>query len=202
MTNQGQDAYALAGPSAPSRVVDARRTLTAALKAKARAEKERDQLRAEVQRLRLRIHEAVDECQRRYAPMQSDHDRLVALHREVIRRHGEDQVTKGENPICGISTYGVAITAVIAQERDQLRATVERVRALCDEYQSDGMGLMRLSEIRAALGETTGAGTGQEAATIRPGAEKTPDPVLSDHPASEPPQTGRPTPTKPGEVEP
>lgn len=77
------------------------------------------QLRAEVERLRARIHEAVDECQRRYGPVESQLAKCRGLMREALRRHDE---TSGHPPGTHISGYGQAAAAAILEERDQARA--------------------------------------------------------------------------------
>jgi len=130
------------------------------------ADAEIERLRGEVRRLRSRIHEAVDECQRRFAPIQRYYDTNVALQREVIQRHDEAQIAKGEKPGTGISTYGVATTVVFAKERDAALATIERVKALIDPAAQMAQPLYGEryfceADIRAAL-------DGPQPATSRP----------------------------------
>ncbi len=86
-------------------------------------------LLAEVERLRARVHEAVDECQRRYGPVESQLVKLRNLMRESMQRHNEEMATLGRQPGTYISGYGQATAAVIIAERDEARAEVERLRA-------------------------------------------------------------------------
>ena len=83
----------------------------------------------EVERLRGRVHSAVDECQRRYASMQSSYDRLMGYRREVIARHGRDQVAKGEHPGANISERNIAVATVIVEEREQARDALTALNA-------------------------------------------------------------------------
>ena len=78
-----------------------------------------EKLRAEVERLRARIHEAVDKCQRRYGPVESQLAKCRGLMREALRRHDE---TSGHPPGTHISGYGQAAAAAILEERDQARS--------------------------------------------------------------------------------
>ena len=86
-------------------------------------------LTGEVERLRGRVHSAVDECQRRYASMQSGYDRLMGYRREVIARHGRDQVAKGEHPGANISERNIAVATVIVEEREQARDALTALNA-------------------------------------------------------------------------
>lgn len=102
----------------------------------------RDELRAAVEnigilegvrdRLRKRVHEAVDECQQRYAKIESDLAKNRALMRQAYALHGEEMKRLGRNPQHGISGYGQATAAVLLRELEALRLVVAEAESWRD----------------------------------------------------------------------
>jgi len=95
-------------------------------------EREVATLTAERDRLRARIHEAVDECQRRYGPVESQLAKLRGLMREALRRHNDEMATLGNAPNTYISGYGQAAAAAILEERDALTARLAQAERVVE----------------------------------------------------------------------
>ena len=104
----------------------------------------------EVERLRNRIHEAVDECQRRYAPDVRELARLRNV-REQARR---DYDQHGDKSWAYISEIQRAYIADLTDQRDAALAALDRVRALCDDAETSHRPYSRIldvNDVRAAL---------------------------------------------------
>ena len=89
---------------------------------------------AEIERLRARIHEAVDECQRRYAPEVKELARLRDV-RQAARRHYDEHADK---PWTYISEIQRAYIADLTEQRDATRVALDRVRALLPTPRDSG----------------------------------------------------------------
>lgn len=85
---------------------------------------------AEIKRLRARVHEAVDETQRRYARTQSQLDENRALMRwarEEINRINQTDAYHS-------SLLTQLVVAVLLDENQRLRKVVEAAEQLRDQY--------------------------------------------------------------------
>lgn len=83
-------------------------------------------------RLRRRVHEAVDECQRRYAKTESNLAKLRALMRRAYELHGEEMKRRGESPQHHISGYGQATAAMFLRELEALKLVVAEAESWRD----------------------------------------------------------------------
>ena len=92
-------------------------------------EAERDRLAAEVKRLRVRVHEAVDECQRRYGPVESQLAKLRGLMYRARDLHNAEMAKTGHQPNTHISGYGQATAAMLIGELDKARAELSTSEA-------------------------------------------------------------------------
>lgn len=84
-------------------------------------------LHAENQRLRHRIHEAVDEANRRHARVESEYARLQAEMREAVNRHRAEMAASGNVTYTHINGYGRLTAAAIIGERDALAKRLAKV---------------------------------------------------------------------------
>ena len=103
----------------------------------------------EIERLRKRIHEAVDECQRRHAPGVKELARL--LNTRAIARRDYDE--HGDKSWAYISEIQRAYIADLTDQRDAALAALDRVRALCEREELRHLGgpYVHADKLRAAL---------------------------------------------------
>jgi hypothetical protein len=120
-------------------------------------------LLAETERLRARIHEAVDDCQRRYAPYQKRCDRFDAIAKWARAEFGQAPWNDQHSWWDLTSVRDRTLIASIIEERDAANATIARVRAVeeryhgCDEYDFEYVDWDELQEALAGPERVPGA---------------------------------------------
>jgi hypothetical protein len=84
--------------------------------------------RAEVERLRARIHEAVDDCQRRYAPYQKRCDRFDAIAKWARAEFGQAPWNDQHSWWSLTSAMARTLITSIIEERDAALAQIEALK--------------------------------------------------------------------------
>ena len=79
-------------------------------------------------RWKARVHEAVDECQKRYASVEGNLAKLTALLREVSQRHGDEMEAQGQARWSNISYSNRVTLAAILLERDEALTALDKER--------------------------------------------------------------------------